>query len=158
MLARKPPPIADRHSESLELVRSPRLSHVIDGDTVVLQATLGNDVRVRLDGIDAPERGQLFYGQARAQLDKLLRDANLTVVSNGVDRYGRMLGTVYIGQTNVCLVMVECGLAWHFKKYSTDLVLSNAEVRAREQRAGLWQQTKPVPPWEYRRTESLGRR
>lgn len=129
---------------------SPTLSRVIDGDTVVLILSLTNQIHVRLAGIDAPERGQPFYSESGAYLNTMLKRAPITITSTGVDRYGRTLGTLYVGGTNVSLLMVQAGLAWHFTKYSHDISLTAAEREARERHAGIWQSSKPIAPWEYR--------
>ena len=138
------------HQQSTQQAEVATLSRVIDGDTVVIHIPPTNEIHVRLIGIDAPERGQAFYAEGRAYLGTVLSGAAITVASNGVDRYGRTLATLYIGETNVCLQMIQSGLAWHFKKYSDDPVLSLAEHDAKKRRVGIWQQTNPVPPWEYR--------
>ncbi len=75
------------------------------------------------------------------------------------DRYGRILGKVLLDGVDVCLEQVKAGLAWHYKKYqheqsSNDQRLyANAEIRAREERLGLWRENNPNPPWEFRRLQ-----
>jgi micrococcal nuclease len=73
-----------------------------------------------------------------------------TVVEVTTDNYGRMVGRVSVGETDVSLDLVRAGLAWHYKKYSKETLLSDAEVQARRNRTGLWVDNNPVPPWEFR--------
>lgn len=68
-----------------------------------------------------------------------------------MDRYGRILGQVYVGKDHVNRSMVRDGFAWHFKRYNMDQKLAYAEVEAREAGRGLWADKEPVPPWEFRK-------
>jgi endonuclease YncB( thermonuclease family) len=67
------------------------------------------------------------------------------------DRYGRTIADVYVGEQRVTLALVTAGLAWHYKKYSDDAVLNDAEIGAREAGRGLWSDPRHVAPWEWRR-------
>ena len=152
LLTRTPQKQFPQQSPKLDL---PTLSRVIDGDTVVLNLAITNQIHVRLTGIDAPERGQPFYSESGAYLNMMLKRAPITFTSNGIDRYGRTLGTLYVGGTNVSLLMVQAGLAWHFTRYSHDLSLAAAERDARERHAGMWQSSNLVAPWEYRSSRAV---
>lgn len=124
---------------------------ITDGDTLTILVDR-ETVKVRLDGIDAPERRQPFGDKAREKLGELTFGKAVTVHSKGKDRYGRTLGTVLAGGESVNLKMVEAGLAWHYKQYSKDATLSRAEYDARKAGRGLWGEKNPVPPWEFRKT------
>lgn len=74
----------------------------------------------------------------------------VTVEVSGTDRYGRALGTVFADGRNANLLMVRTGFAWHFKRYSSDPALDDAEKAARAERRGLWVDPNPVAPWDHR--------
>jgi micrococcal nuclease len=67
------------------------------------------------------------------------------------DRYGRNVAWVYVDGKNLCGELVRAGLAWHYKKYSSDKSLTDMEIQARRNRIGLWSDPLAMPPWEYRR-------
>lgn len=123
---------------------------IVDGDTLTVLVD-NEQVRVRLNGIDAPEKRQAFGTQAREKLAELTFGKVVTVHNSGKDRYGRTLGTVLAGGESVNFAMVEAGLAWHYKQYSKDATLSRAEYDARKAGRGLWGEKNPVPPWEFRK-------
>lgn len=127
-------------------------SHVVDGDTLAI-----GDVRIRLDGIDAPELGQTcqraFVGSwacgtaAKTQLETLIAGRDVTCEDKGRDVYGRMLGHCLAGDVDLNDRMVRAGYAWAFLKYSRTYVAAEAEARA--QRVGVWQ-GDAEPPWTFR--------
>lgn len=122
---------------------------ISDGDTITVLTPQRTQLKVRLDGIDAPEDGQDFSAASKRALSSLVAGKEVTLRVSGTDRYGRTLATVFVGDQNVNLLMVRSGYAWHFVKYSTDANLAAAEKAARSERLGLWA-GKPIPPWEYR--------
>jgi endonuclease YncB( thermonuclease family) len=122
---------------------------VYDGDTIHVLRD-GVDVKVRLLGIDCPEKKQDFGEVAKKATSELCFGSEVRVEWEDLDRYGRTLGTVFCNGTNVCGELVGRGLAWHFKKYSDDSRLSALEKRARKYRLGLWSQEGAVPPWDFR--------
>jgi len=123
---------------------------VSDGDSLTLLVQGNRQIKVRLDGIDAPEGGQEFSKNAKEGLSGLVFGKDVTLRVTGMDRYERTLGVVFVGGVNANLQLVQQGLAWHFKKYSDDQELAQAEVDARAARLGLWSGVDPMPPWEYR--------
>lgn len=114
---------------------------------------MNHEIKVRLVGIDAPEIGQPFGSVARDRLRSLVMGQVVNVRSDGQDRYGRTLGTIEVAGVNVNRQLVADGMAWHYTKYSHDPALAAAERDAREAKRGLWKDSKPVPPWEWRSTE-----
>ena len=122
---------------------------VKDGDTVVVlvDKTL---VTIRLASIDAPEKKQPFGQQSKAALSSLVFGKTIRVVTSGKDRYGRTIGTLYDGETNVNDEMIATGMAWHYTRFSSDVDLSMLECSARTNSLGLWSGLHCVPPWEYR--------
>lgn len=129
---------------------SGRVVGVADGDTITVLA--GREQRkVRLAGVDAPERGQAFGQRARQALRQMVLGREVRVVSTGRDRYERTLGTVRLADgSSVNEWMVESGWAWHYVKYSKDRRLAEFESRARAERRGLWADADPVAPWVFR--------
>lgn len=99
---------------------------ISDGDTIsVLHA--GRAEKVRLFGIDCPEKRQAFGNVAKRFTADMVADKIVEVDAVDIDRYGRTLAWVWVGEQNVNLELVRHGLAWHYKKYSSDLNLSRAE-------------------------------
>ncbi|MGE5359806.1 MAG: thermonuclease family protein [Bacteroidales bacterium] len=126
------------------------VTHVADGDT--LDVTTGQrTVTIRLEGIDAPERGQPYGGQARNFLRVLAFSQPVTVRVKQTDRYGRLVARVIVAGRDVSEEMVRAGLAWHYLDYSSDPRLAALEKDARARRVGLWADRSPVPPWVARR-------
>ncbi|MFN4286637.1 MAG: thermonuclease family protein [Lacibacter sp.] len=128
-----------------------RAVKIIDGDTFDLLVGT-TTYRIRLQGIDCPERGQPYSRRATEALGNWCRMGPLTVRYGSKDRNGRILGDVYTANgTWINLKLVEEGWAWHFTKYSSDGRLRRAEAAARSARRGLWQQGNAVAPWDWRR-------
>ena len=73
------------------------------------------------------------------------------VTVKDVDRYGRFVSRVSVGGEDLSLALVAAGLAWHYVRYSDDAALARAEADARRKKIGLWAQSVPVAPWEFRR-------
>jgi micrococcal nuclease len=134
-----------------------RVVAVIDGDTLTVLDAANRQQRVRLAGIDAPERGQPFGTKARERLASLTMGKPVAVHSQGQDKYGRMIASIEAGGQDVGQQLVAAGLAWHYTRYSDDAGLAAAEREARAARRGLWGDREPVPPWEWRASEQ-GRR
>ncbi len=126
---------------------------IIDGDTFVLQTSEGN-LKIRMDGIDAPEMDQEFGFEAKEFLNRYMHK-NVRVLPNGVDKYGRTIGTLFVEGVNINLLEVREGYAWHYKKYSSDPEMTKAEEMARKEGKGLWSLMNALPPWEWRKMKSL---
>jgi endonuclease YncB( thermonuclease family) len=127
-----------------------RVVGVHDGDTITVLAEGNVEVRVRLDGIDAPETKQAFGERSRQTLSAIVAGKTAKITSKGKDRYGRTIGVVFVGGVNANLAMVQAGMAWRYDKYSKDAALLAAQNEARAARLGLWADANPVPPWEWR--------
>lgn len=128
-----------------------RVVGVSDGDTItVLEGT--TQVKVRLNGIDCPERRQAFGARAKQLTSELAFGKTVTVRPFGKDRYGRVLGDVILPDGRVLnQELVAAGMAWHYTQYSKDETLARLERQAREGRVGLWSEARPVAPWELRK-------
>lgn len=132
---------------------------VQDGDSFVLRTGDGRKLRIRIEGIDAPEKGQPFAGVSRRHLAGLLRDRSLRLEVRKVDRYGRQVARVHDGGTDVGLAQLQAGLAWFYRRYQSEQepevrrAYARAEARARDAAVGLWRDDAPLPPWEQRRRQ-----
>ncbi len=134
-----------------------------DADVLLLKTAENKLVRVRLNGIDAPELKQPFGDKAQEQLKTLVGDQSVRVVTQGEDRTGQIIGDVYFRPKDakesdpevfLNVHLVEHGLAWHFVRYAAEKQeLADAEKTAREKKAGLWADGEPMAPWDWRRQE-----
>jgi len=125
---------------------------VIDGDTLAIDG-----VRIRLEGIDAPEAGQgcgrahagtwACGAKAAGALARLADGKSIRCEQRGLDKYGRTLGVCFAGERDLNAWMVRQGHAWAFVKYSTRYL--KEEAAARSEKLGIWQ-GEALPPWEYR--------
>lgn len=126
---------------------------IADGDTfgVLYQ---GKELKIRLEHIDCPERGQPFGKNAKAYISNLCFGKNILVMNKGkFDRYGRLLAVCVVNGIEVNKNMVQNGWAWHFKKYSDNSMYDKLEREARKRGVGLWQQASPIAPWAWRKGE-----
>lgn len=122
---------------------------VTDGDTIKVLVNR-QTVKVRLEGIDAPESSQSFGANSKLALSKMVFGKTVTVKKTGEDRYGRTLGIIMVGNVDANAKMIEDGWAWHFKKYNDEERLAKLELLARKAKSGLWADANPLPPWDYR--------
>lgn len=141
------------HAETL----SGRVVGVTDGDTVTVLAAGNVQERIRVAGIDAPEKRQPFGQVSRQSLADLTYDRSVVVEWTKRDRYRRIVGRVLVGGRDAGLEQVHRGLAWHYRKYESEqrpddrVRYAEAESSARSARRGLWQDADPTPPWDWRR-------
>lgn len=136
-----------------------KVIHILDGDTIdVLLMQNKQPVRIRLANIDAPERKQAFGRWSGELLKRLIAGQNVTVTYSQHDHYGRVIGRIFTtnGQ-EVSRYMVQSGAAWVYERYNTDKSLPALQRYAKAQKYGLWADSNPIPPWEWRhkRTDSL---
>lgn len=129
-----------------------KVTAIADGDTFTMLVN-NEQIRVRLHGIDCPERGQDFSTVARQFLAEMIFEKEVTVKEVDTDRYGRTIGMVIIGGKNVNEELLKAGLAWHYKRYDQNPNWEKFEERARNEKKGIWSQPNPIPPWEFRRTK-----
>jgi len=129
---------------------------VSDGDTITLLNAKREQIKVRLTGIDCPEKAQAFGNRAKKELSDKVFSQNVKVELRGKDKYGRSLGIVKIGDEDINEYLISQGVAWHFKKYAKTQPAeeasryARAEELARQSKKGLWIQDNPIPPWEFR--------
>lgn len=127
-----------------------RVVGIADGDSLTLLVTGHRQVKVRLAGIDAPERDQPFGQRSRQSLSELAFGQPATVAVSKIDDYGRSIGVVTVGGVDVEAEQVQRGLAWVYQHYSDDARLLALEAAAKAARRGLWADAKPMPPWDWR--------
>ena len=129
---------------------------IADGDTLTLLDATKTQHKIRLAGIDAPEKRQPFGDRSKQSLAAMVFRKQVTVDWTKHDRYGRIIGKVLVGGEDACLAQVRAGLAWHYKAYEREQShadrdrYAQAEVEARRGRRGLWRDPSPTPPWEFR--------
>lgn len=132
---------------------------VADGDTITVLDATNTKHKVRLQGIDAPEKAQAFGQKSKQSLHELVHSKQVTIEFQKKDQYGRTLGKVLLNGNDICLEQIKLGMAWHYKPYeSTQPKEDRAQYRQTEQDAkagkvGLWNDKNPVPPWEFKRKE-----
>ncbi|MEP6958519.1 MAG: thermonuclease family protein [Nitrospirota bacterium] len=127
---------------------------VLDGDTIEVLHNQAPE-RIRLSGIDCPEKGQAFGKRAKKAASELVFGKEVTLQTHGKDRYGRTLADVLLTDgSNVNHTLVKNGWCWWYRKYTAgDAVLEELEKAAREAQKGLWNDPAPLPPWEWRKRE-----
>jgi endonuclease YncB( thermonuclease family) len=122
---------------------------VHDGDTITVLVD-GKQFKIRLEGIDAPELGQDFSQKSKQFLSGLVFGQEVTIKEDSIDRHGRTVGRVFVGYRDVSCEIISAGLAWHFKKYSSDINLARLEESARMSSTAIWSMPNPIAPWDYR--------
>jgi len=132
-----------------------RVIAVADGDSLTVLRDDRQQIKVRLAGIDAPEKAQPFGNRSKQSLSDLCFDKAARLEEQGKDRYQRTLARVYCDEVDANSEQVRRGMAWIFTRYaSKDSPLYAVEAEARTARRGLWADAEPVPPWEWRRSKA----
>ena len=130
---------------------------VADGDTVTVLDAQKNKHKIRLQGIDAPERAQAYGNNSKQSLHELVHGQQVTVDYKKKDKHGRVVGKILLNNTDVCLEQVKRGMAWHYKQHANEQTKEDretytlAEQQAKADSKGLWKDKQPVPPWEFRK-------
>ena len=134
-----------------------KVIRIIDGDT--MEVLFDNTpIKIRLAHIDCPEkRGkQPFGNNAKLALSDLCFGQMVTVQGENYDRYKRLIAVIINkDKKNVNQELVKQGMAWHFKRYSTDVLYDELELEARQNKVGLWQDANPIAPWNWRKSNRL---
>ena len=132
--------------------------HIADGDTLTVLDSDNHEHKIRLAGIDSPEKKQPFGSKAAEALSARVKGKDVRVEWKARDKYGRIVGDVRLGDRRINREMVECGMAWQYTRYDKSRDLREAEEGARKARRGLWADERPEPPWEFRRKERNAKR
>ena len=144
---------------------------IADGDTVTIVDNQGQKHRIRLAGIDAPEKDQPYGDVSTQSLVELLSDKTVTIKYEKLDRHKRIVGKVLVDppgevfcmalgcvkKIDAGLEQIKAGFAWHYKYYQMEQseedrsIYSEAELDARIKKIGLWKDEEPMAPWVWRR-------
>jgi endonuclease YncB( thermonuclease family) len=133
-----------------------RVVGVSDGDTVTVLTAENRQFKIRLSGIDAPEKKQPFGAHAKETLARHLFGQTVVVEWSKTDRYGRIVGKVEVDGVDANLEQVREGSAWVYTQYLRELppedrrLYLEAERQARAEHRGLWHDAHPEPPWQWR--------
>lgn len=134
-----------------------RVVGVTDGDTLKLLTDFKQSVKIRLAGIDSPEKAQDFGQRAKQNLSDLAFDREAIAECTKRDRYQRLICVVSVDGTDVGLEQVRAGMAWWYRQFISEQTVSQrtkyeiAEATAKAARTGLWSQPSPIPPWDWRK-------
>ncbi len=140
----------------VSLAQTYKVIGIIDGDTYDILVK-NKPMRIRMEGIDAPERGMPYNKVAKKYLSNMIFGKMVRVIEIQKDRNGRSVSRTYLANgTDVSAKMIAAGYAWHFKKYNNELALAQLEIEARAKRIGLWAEKNPLAPWEVRAMHRKG--
>ncbi len=123
---------------------------VLDGDTVLIKRAKGL-AKVRLAGIDAPEKAQPFGETAKRSLATMVAGKQIKIVSVAVDQYGRIVGNISVDDLDVNAEQVRLGMAWEYSRFHNNAALLALQKEAQAVPRGLWAMSDPTPPWEWRK-------
>lgn len=138
---------------------------VYDGDTILLATREDSRLKVRLYGIDAPETkkpdrpGQPYGDVSKRMLMYKIMGRRVSAEIIDVDQYKRAVAVIRFNGTDINRAMVAEGMAWAYRQYLQGPYASEyvgTESRARSRCAGLWRESNPQPPWEFRRKKRWG--
>ena len=124
---------------------------VADGDTFTLLDSNNKQIKIRLYGIDCPERGQDYGSVATKFLGDKLKSGAIKVKIMDIDRYGRTVGIVYVNDEDINLALLKAGFAWHYKQFDKSKEYAEAEANARVKKLGLFKQGNAIAPWDWRK-------
>lgn len=134
-----------------------RVVGVADGDTITILDNTNTQYKIRLAGIDAPEKKQPFGNVSKKALSDMVYGKQVTVDYNKQDRYGRTVGKVLVDGVDANLEQVKRGQAWFYKNYQNEQPLEDqlnylhAQESAERSTVGLWIDIAPIPPWNFRK-------
>ena len=124
---------------------------ISDGDTITVLLKDKTQQKVRFAEIDCPEKKQAFGTKAREELGKKIFGKHVDIDWTKKDRYGRIIGKVYLNGRYINKEMIEEGWAWHYTEYSHSQEMADAQEYAKKNKLGLWADKHPIPPWDFRK-------
>ena len=142
---------------SLADIITGRVVAITDGDTIRVLDTNNTQFKIRLSGIDAPEKKQAFGNVSKQSLSEMIAGKEVTIDYNKRGRYGRIIGKVLLDSKDINLEQVKRGLAWHYKQYEREQEVGDRALYAQEEylaqkdKLGLWKDKNPIPPWDFRK-------
>lgn len=128
---------------------------IVDGDTYDILVD-NQKVRIRMDAIDAPEKGMPYYKVSKKYLSSLIFGKFIEVDMFDEDSRGRIIAHTYSNGLDISAEMLSAGLAWHYKEHNNEDKYSELEINARNERLGLWADENPYKPWEIRKLHREG--
>lgn len=134
-----------------------RIVRVSDGDTVTLLDADKTPHKIRLQGIDAPEKKQPFGQRSKQHLSDLVAGKQVIADCGKIDRYRRQVCKILVNGQDANLAQVDAGMAWHYKTYAKEQPAGDrrsysvAEDAARAGQIGLWRDPDPMAPWDWRK-------
>ncbi len=138
-----------------------RVVAVADGDTITILDNTNTQYKIRLSGIDAPEKKQPFGNVSKLSLSGMVYGKQVDVEYDKQDRYGRTVGKVLVNGVDANLEQIKRGMAWFYRKYQNELVMDDrlsylhAEEAAQSAKAGLWLEKEPLAPWDFRKSKKI---
>ena len=132
---------------------------VADGDTITVIRG-GEQLKIRLYGIDSPEKGQDFGQKARELTAALVAGRNVDIEQMDIDRYGRIVGLVEVNGQSLNNLIVQNGFAWVYPQYCNERFCDawiQSEATARQSKKGIWKAPVVIPPWEWREAQRDGK-
>lgn len=138
-----------------------RVVSIADGDTLTLLDSARQQHKIRVSGIDAPEKVQAFGQRSKSNLAALAFDREASAECRKTDRYGRSICVVRVNGKDVGLEQIRNGMAWWYRQYAKDQTAQEreeyerAEFEAKAHRLGLWADKNPIEPWNWRRGTRL---
>lgn len=137
-------------SLSTEKVLHGQVIDVLDGDTVKLRSDW-HIYKIRLAGIDAPEKQQAYGVQSKIYLEHLIADKDVSIKVLSCDQYGRYVSKIYLNGKDINGEMIRSGYAWHYYHFDSNPVYAGFMLDAQRSNRGLWQEVHPTPPWIFRK-------
>ena len=134
-----------------------KVVNVADGDTITVLVNNNTQYKIRLQGIDAPEKAQPYGQKSKQSLHQLVHSKQVIVEYQKKDKFGRTIGKVLLNGADICLKQIELGMAWHYKQYESKQshqdreIYAKAELLAQAKRLGIWNDKLPTAPWEFRK-------
>ncbi len=139
------------------LLAQGRVVKVADADTMTILGSDRQRYKVRLQGIDAPEKKQNYGMACKDKLAAMVLNRRVDVEAYKKDRYQRVIAKVMLDDKDMALELIRQGCGWHYKAYASEQSRSDrrdyaaAEKQARHNKRGLWRAARPQAPWDYRR-------
>lgn len=136
-----------------EILRG-KVTNVIDGNTFQLVTDEGEQFDIILFGVDCPEPGQPFAEEAKELLAKMILKKKIEVSIEGKNRWGMRMGIVLGGKSDPREILLSEGLAWTEERNPAQ-DLEQLRQKAINNKKGIWVEEAPVPPWIFRRQQSM---
>ena len=133
-----------------------RVVGVSDGDSVTVIDAKKTQFKIRLAGIDAPEKAQAYGQKAKESLSDLVFGKQVDVEWSKQDRYGRTVGKIMLGGVDINLEQIKRGMAWHYKQYQNEQspedrdAYAQSQSQAQERKMGLWRDPEAIEPAVFR--------